>query len=151
MANEIQADYPSGSTLYTIIRNGQGQTWYPSGQEFENWGTGGHTAADYHTSLVDKGGSRYIGDFDASVAAGAYWIQIFVQAGASPSDTDSLVCSRDFLWTGVGELTAAKLLANKSVQDKDTLGIDYYDDDGQTILFRHAVQETAASLTKSPA
>ena len=150
MANEIQADYPSGGLLYAVIRNRQGQTWYPPGKTFESWGSGGHSAADYPIILTDKGGSRHIGDFDVNIPTGAYWIQIFVQAGGSPADTDSLVCSRDFFWTGVGELTATKILINKSVQDKATLAIDYYDDDGQTVLLRHDVENTAALFKKSP-
>ncbi len=59
---------------------------------------------------------------------------MFRQAGATPAETDALVCSREILWTGAGELTAVKILANKAVQDKITGAIEYYDDDGQTVL-----------------
>ena len=150
MANEIQADYASGSVLYAVIRNRQGQVWRPVGQEFENWGASGHTAGDYAVALTDQSGSRHVGDLDSNIPPGSYSIQIFRQAGANPADTDALVSGREVIWTGTGELTAAKILANKAVQDKVTLAVDYYDDDGQTILLRQEWQEQAVTSTRAP-
>jgi hypothetical protein len=138
MPNEIQVDYASGNTLYAVIRGPAGQVWYIAGETFENWGAGGHTADDYDIALTDSSGSHYVGDFDACVSGGSYSIQIFRQAGAYPADTDTLVSSRQILWTGSGELTAAKILANRAVMNKVDGMIDYYDDDGQTILLRHS-------------
>jgi hypothetical protein len=134
MAYEIQADYASGSVLYAIIRSPAGQVWHPAGGTFEDWGSGGHTTGDYDIVLADKSGSRYVGSFDTDIPGGYYCIQVFRQAGANPAETDTLVCSREILWSGVGELTPAKILVNKAVQDKITGAIEYYDDDGQTIL-----------------
>ncbi len=34
MANEIQASYASGSTLYAVIRNRAGEVWQVAGQVF---------------------------------------------------------------------------------------------------------------------
>ncbi len=149
MANEIQADYASGNTLYAIIRNRAGQVWHPDLQVFEVWGTNGRMADDYALVLTDKTGSRYIGDFDAHIPAGSYGIQIFLQAGATPADTDTLVTGREILWTGTGELTAAKVLANKAVQDTVAKTIDYYDDDGQTILLSHMLSDEASTFTRA--
>ncbi|MBM4029196.1 MAG: hypothetical protein FJ280_27930 [Planctomycetes bacterium] len=148
MANEIQTDYASGSTLYAVIRNRAGQVWHPGQQGFETWGTNGRTAADYACALTDKAGSRYVGDFDAGIPAGDYGIQVFRQAGATPADTDPLVGSRAILWTGTGELTAAKILANRAVQDPTTSTIDYYDDDGQTLLLSHVLHDEGATFTR---
>jgi hypothetical protein len=150
MANEIQADYASGSTLYAVIRNRAGQVWHPGQRAFENWGLGGHTADDYDVPLTDKTGSRYIGDFDAGIPSGYYCIQVFQQADSAPADTDTLVGGREILWTGTGELTAAKLLANKAVEDTMTETIDYYDDDGQTILLSQTLHEGASTFTRTP-
>jgi len=150
MANEIQVSYASGSTLYAVIRNRAGEVWQVAGQAFEQWGAVGHDANDYALALMDKGGSRYVGNFDESVPAGSYFIQWFVQAGASPADTDTLVGGRDIVWTGAAELTATKILANKAVQDRATKAIDYYDDDGATVIFSHASIETGLTHTRAP-
>ena len=150
MANEIQADYASGNTLYAVIRNRSGQVWHPAQRAFENWGLGGHTADDYDIALTDRTGSRYIGDFDAGIPSGGYCVQIFRQAGATPADADPLVGSREILWTGTGELTAVKLLANKAVEDMMTETLDYYDDDGQTLLFSQTLHEGASAFTRTP-
>jgi hypothetical protein len=134
MAYEIQADYASGSALYAILRNPAAQVWHPARRIFEEWGASGHAIADYGIPLIDRSGSRHVGDFDTSIPGGSYCIQVFCRAGASPADTDLLVCSREILWTGAGELTAVKMLVNRAVQDTITREIDYYDDDGQTVL-----------------
>ena len=150
MAYEIQADYASGSVLYAIVRSPAGQVWRPAEQVFEDWGSGGHTIDDYDIALTDKGGSRHIGNFDAAVPAGCYCIQVFRQAGASPAEGDTLVCSRDILWTGVGELTPVKMLANKAFQDKVTGIIEYYDDDGQTVLLTQVPYDEVDMMMRAP-
>jgi len=150
MTNEIHADHASGSTLYAVIRSEAGQVWCPAQEVFESWGAGGHTADDYDIALADHDGSRYVGDFDASVPAGRYFIQVFLQAGTNPADSDTVVSSRHILWTGSGELTAAKCLANKAVQNRATGAITYYDDDGLTALFTHVILDTPAAVSRSP-
>ncbi len=45
---------------------------------------------------------------------------------------------------------AAKLLVNKAVQNKITGVIDYYDDDGQTVLFTHAPVDDESTITRTP-
>jgi len=151
MANEIHADYASGDTLYVVIRNSAGAVWHPAGQTFETWGTGGRTANDYHINLADKSGSRYVGDFDADIPAGRYSVQVFLQAGANPADGDSLAASDEIIWSGTGKVTTDKLLANKAVQSKASGVIEYYDDDGQTVLLTHTPTDTEATITRTPA
>lgn len=150
MANEIQASYTSGNTLYAVIRDHAGEVWWQTGQTFEPWGTSGRDADDYALVLMDKGGSRYVGSFDASISAGSYLIQWFLQAGANPADTDTLVGGRDITWSGTAEVTATKLLANKAVQNHSTKAIDYYDDDGATVIFSHASIDNGLTHTRAP-
>jgi hypothetical protein len=61
-----------------------------------------------------------------------------------------LVSSREILWTGTGELTAAKLLANRAIEDRLTETIDYYDDDGQTLLFTQTLCDEPSVFTRTP-
>jgi hypothetical protein len=151
MATEIQVNYASGSTLYAVIRSRSAEVWYPAGQVFELWGTNSRNADDYDISLIDKSGSKHVGDFDAHVPAGRYYIQVFLQAGANPSDNDELIAGSEILWSGSGEITAEKLLANRAVQNKVTGQIKYYDDDGQTLLLIHTPDESQAAITRMPA
>ena len=150
MANEIHADYASGNTLYAIVRNNAGDAWYSTGQVFESWGTDSRDADDYDISMTDKSGSRYVGDFDSNIPAGRYSIQIFLQAGANPADGDNLIASDEIIWSGTGEITADKLLANKALQDKSTGQIRYYDDDGQTVILTHTPDDAEATITRTP-
>jgi len=150
MANEIHVDYTSGNTLYAVVRNSVGEVWYAGGQVFESWGTGSRAADDYDISLTDKSGNRYVGSFDSNIPAGRYSIQIFSQAGANPADSDDLVGGGKIVWSGVGEVTSDKLLANKAVQNKSTGEIKYYDNDGQTVLLTHTPTDAAATITRTP-
>jgi len=114
------------------------------------WGTGGRTANDYDIGLTDKSGSRYVGSFDTSIPAGRYWVQAFLQAGANPADGDTFVAAEEIVWSGSGKVTADKLLANKAVQNKSTGQIQYYDDDGQTVLLAHTPTDATTTITRTP-
>ena len=149
MANEIQIDYASGHTVYAIVRNQVGHVWCPATRVFEEWGNAGHDATNYAIVLTDRSGSRYQGDFDTNISAGQYGIQCFLQAGATPAQSDALIDSRAIFWTGTAELTAMKVLANKMVQDKDTGAVDYYDDDQQTVIFTHQIEEDAVTSART--
>ncbi len=150
MANEIHADYASGNILYAVVRNAVGEVWYPAGGVFEAWGTESRDANDYDISLTDKDSSRHVGDFDGNIPADRYSIQIFLQAGANPTDSDNLLTSLEFVWSGTGKVTADKLLANKAVQNKATGQIKYYDNDGQTILLTLTPDDGQTSITRNP-
>ena len=149
MANEIYADYESGNTLYAVVRNKTGEVWYVNGEVFELWGTGSRDAADYCINLVDKSGSLFVGDFDENIQSGRYYIQVFLQAGAMPDDGDSLVKSAEFLWSGTGQIIPEKILVNKAIQNKSTGQIQYFDDDGQTVLVTLTPSEDNESVTRT--
>jgi hypothetical protein len=150
MANEIHVNYASGNTLYAVVRNAAGDVWYAAGQVFEVWGTSGRTADDYDIALTDKSGSRYIGSFDTNILAGRYSIQVFLQAGANPADSDTFITGEKIVWSGSGVVTTDKLLANKAMQNKSSGQIKYYDDDGQTVLLMHTPTDAAATITRTP-
>lgn len=150
MANEIHIDYESGNTLYAVVRNKAGQVWYVAGQVFETWGTSGRDVDDYDISLTGKDGDRYVGDFDSNISAGRFTVQVFLQAGANPADSDDLVGSGEIIWTGIGELTADKMLANKAIQTRSTGAIDYYDDDGQTVILTHTPADDESVVERTP-
>lgn len=154
MANEIHIDYESDKTLYAVRFNSAGQVALSDGSSFEDWGANGHDADDYDVSLseVGSGGSHYVGDFDASsnISAGRYGVVVFLQAGANPADSDKIIGSGEIIWTGVGELTSDKILANKAIQTKSTGAIKYYDDDGQTVILTHTPDDGESAITRTP-
>ncbi|MHC4573052.1 MAG: hypothetical protein ACYS76_02780 [Planctomycetota bacterium] len=45
---------------------------------------------------------------------------------------------------------AVKVLVNKAVQTKSTGVIEYYDDDGQTVILTHTPDDTESSITRTP-
>ena len=45
---------------------------------------------------------------------------------------------------------AAKILTNKAVQDKVSGAIEYYDDDGQTVIMTHTPTQSESSITREP-
>lgn len=148
MADEIRINYESGNDLYAVIRNTSGQVWLASAQEFEDYGAGGHDADDYDIPLTDKDGDLYIGSFDSNIPAGRYTVQAFLQAGANPADGDKLIGSGLLIWSGTAELTSEKMLANKAVQNKLTGQIEYYDDDGQTVMLTHSPVDSESTITR---
>jgi hypothetical protein len=77
-------------------------------------------------------------------------VQVFLQAGANPVDSDTLVASDEIVWSGTGRVTTDKLLANKAIQNKTTGQIKYYDDDEQTVLLTHVPTEAEATITRTP-
>lgn len=107
MANEIfNLGFPSGYTLYAIIRNSAGQVWYPTGEEFEDWGTSSRSHADYDIPLTDESGGIYLADFPSAIPANTslgYRTIIFRQLGANPASTDQVLGGARIYWTGSSE------------------------------------------------
>ncbi|MFC1783406.1 hypothetical protein ACFL02_07450 [Planctomycetota bacterium] len=142
MSNEIQVVAEAELNLYFIIRNVSGQVWFPAGQAFEIYGTGGRDADDYDISLTDKSVGLYVGDFDSNITTeGKYLIVVYKRLGSSPADTDLVMGTNIILWNGKSEFDpvvvekASYLRANKAKQNKLTGTITYYDIDGSTALY----------------
>lgn len=129
MSSEIRQFYATGYTLYAVIRNISGQVWYPTGEVFEAWGTGGRTAADYDIVLTEYHLS-YIGDFDTNVDAGRYDVQVYRQAGGAPADTDIMCGVTQISWSGSAAVGAGAVGAAITVaQAKEHLRITHSDED----------------------
>ena len=45
---------------------------------------------------------------------------------------------------------AAKMLTNKAVQTKTTGVINYYDDDGETVILTHTPTDAESTITRTP-
>ena len=101
MANEVTISYPSGQTLYYIIRQANGNAWDTTGNAFEDW----NVMTDYDIAMTDESGSFYQANFDTDVSAGVYTVQVFLQAGGGPVDGDPLLKSVLIYWSGTAELT----------------------------------------------
>jgi hypothetical protein len=109
VANENTICYPSGQYVYLIIRETNGNVWYPTGTTFEDWGGGaGRDMDDYDTALIDETGSFYqnsLSDANFNAAAGKYVRQIFLRVGANPADGDPFLRGNDLYWDGSNEIT----------------------------------------------
>ena len=107
MADEIfLMGYPSGSTIYALIRNSSGQIWNPTLEEFEDFGTGSRSHTDYDIPLSDKEGGMYVADFPSDIPANTsvgYRTIIYRQIGSSPASTDHVVGGSRIYWTGSAE------------------------------------------------
>ena len=44
----------------------------------------------------------------------------------------------------------SKLLANKAVQNKETGAIEYFDDDGETVILTHTPTDSDTEITRTP-
>jgi len=130
MSEDIVQGYRAGYTLYAVVRKRDGKVWYPTGEAFEVWGTGGRDAADYDISLTYKPLNMYVGDMDTKIQAGRYIVQVFRQAGGAPADTDNMVGIHELIWNGwESEVSGEVGAAITVVQAKTHLRITHSDED----------------------
>jgi len=124
MAGEIYHNYLTNKTLYAIVFATSGQVYLTDATGPEVWGAGGHDADDYDITMTETnvGNSQhYIGNFNASFAAGVYRVTIYEQAGANPADGDKLLAHGIMYWDGTAELNPYTL--NTQIED-DIIGAD---------------------------
>jgi len=163
MADEIQIIHDDAAeTIYAVIRNQAGQFYAaatPEAFESANWATYDIALAQVDaTSPPSSGNAAYKGTFPA-VAAGFYWLDVYVQAGANPAQTDWRASSRLLYWNGTalvpasaiegvgnidstgGSLSLAKAveamlawMGGKCVYDAATGIASYYGQDGVTVI-----------------
>jgi hypothetical protein len=97
MANEIQILHDDAAeTLYAIVRNQAGQFYAgatPETFEAANWATYDIALAAVDTTSPPATGNVALQGTFPAVAAGVYWLDLYVQAGASPAQTDYRIAS----------------------------------------------------------
>ncbi len=82
---------------------------------------------------------------DAAFATGADFLIVLVQNNV---DNNILVEEKE-IQLGIFE-KAAKTLVNKAIQNKTTGVINYYDDDGETIILTHTPTDAESTITRIP-
>jgi len=107
MANEIQLIHDDGAeTVYAIVRDMLGN-WYhgtnPEAFDDANWGDYDIALAEVHAAA--SGNVAVQATFPA-VAAGFYWLDVYVQAGANPAQTDFRVSSCLMYWNATALVPA---------------------------------------------
>lgn len=100
MSNELSWRHSAtGETVYATIRSAARTMWNGSALEaltVANWG-------DYDIALAETPASSYfhVGDWPAGLSTpGWYWVDIYVQAGASPDISDTLAGTLYGYWDG---------------------------------------------------
>ena len=112
MANELQAQLSTGSTLYAILLNSVGQVWNGSAFEAVN----GANWATYDIALTESVAGLYTADMPAAVA-GVYSYIVYEQAGASPANTDEWTGNGYLEWDGTSVLPMSTIDTNVDTID----------------------------------
>jgi len=120
MANEIQLIHDDGAeTVYAIVRDMAGN-WYhgtnPEAFDDANWGDYDIALAEVHACTS---GSVAVQATFPAVAAGFYWLDVYVRAGATAAQTDWRAASYLMYWDGTTLLPA---LAVEGVGNIDSTG-----------------------------
>ena len=129
-ANEIRAFIPGATITFAVVREIDGDVFYPATNVFEVWGTGARTAIDYGIAMVSKSGGMWVGVMDTDISAGYYYLITHQQAGVNPVDTDPAIWQEYGYWTG----TVWQPNNYKTIEDKiDIIAIDVAGLDGNVM------------------
>jgi hypothetical protein len=82
---------------------------------------------------------------DAAFAVGADFLGVLVRDNVN----NSILAEEKEIQLGIFE-KAAKTLVNKAIQNKITGAINYYDDDGETIILTHTPTDAESTITRTP-
>jgi hypothetical protein len=100
--------------------------------------------ADYYGDEIGEGYYR-IDVPDTAFATGADFLSVLVRDNVN----NSILVEEKEIQLGIFE-KAAKTLVNKAIQNKNTGAINYYDDDGETIILTHTPIDTKSTITRTP-
>lgn len=117
MAGEVSHNTVTGGTLYFCRWKSDGNVFLSDGTSDEVWGTGGRDADDYDVAMAENApDGHYVGDFATAgiIELGIYKVAAFVQAGASPANSDLAVAQGEMNWSGESEVTPGTLSAQGS-------------------------------------
>jgi len=106
MSNEIQLTHDDAAeTVYAIVRNQSGQ-WYvaatPETFESSHWSTYAIALSVVDSSSPPATGNIALQGTFPALAAGFYWLDTYIRAGATAAQTDVRLERRLVWWTGVG-------------------------------------------------
>jgi hypothetical protein len=82
---------------------------------------------------------------DAAFATGADFLSVLVRDNVD----NSILVEEKEIRLSVFE-KAAKTLVNKAIQNKTTGVINYYDDDGETIILTHTPTDSESTIRRTP-
>ena len=125
MANEIQATYDSGSTLYALVFNAAGQIWQLTTNTFVAYVAANIDDYDIVMPEIATASGQYRGTFDADIAAGVYSVVLFEQAGGSPvvADDERIGETAKMIWDGSAEIDLDDIEAYVDKIDDGTDGL----------------------------
>ncbi len=155
--NVVQYNHSNDTdTLYGVVRNASKQIRDVVNSNFEAC-PGSGSFDDYDISTGAASGGLWSGSFP-EIASGFYIYQVRLREGDTPDFADEFLGAAKGYWDGavfaVNRLAildkAAKMLLNKAVQNKVTGAIQYYDDDGQTVILTHTPQDGESQITRAP-
>jgi hypothetical protein len=156
-------DFKEGSILYfcwdTNDKNGASVTRATDGtiRVYRDDDTGESTSGI--TDTEDYGGLTGVHNCKIDLSADAFYAKghdySVVLAGATidGETVNAVLATFSIENRFAGSLLfekAAKLLVNKAIQNKVTGAIDYYDDDGQTVILTHTPVDGESTLTRAP-
>lgn len=116
MSSEIQVNYQTGRTVYTLIRDRTGQIWNVLSGAFQAYNSVLYPG--FPLSLTEQGtsgGGFYAGNFPSAITAGVYGVTGKVQGGASPIDGDATIGVENYQWNGVATLPLSDLASSGQI------------------------------------
>ena len=156
-------DYSEDSTVYfcwsTFNKNGASVTRSTNGtiQVYKDDGTGQSTAGITDTedfdSLTGIHNCKIDLSSDAFYAVGHDYSVVLAGATIDGETVNVTLAMFSIENRFAGSLLfekAAKMLINKAIQNKTTGVINYYDDDGETVLLTHTPSDTESTITRTP-
>jgi len=94
--------HTDGKTVTAVVQDpSTGEVWYPTGEVFEDFGTGSRTQSDYAIAMTPYSGNLYLGDFPSEIDEGSYIVQYYDSA-VLIDDNEQLIT-----WTGSSVAAAA--------------------------------------------
>ncbi|HUS92210.1 MAG TPA: hypothetical protein VM695_10195 [Phycisphaerae bacterium] len=121
MSNELNCTYPSGNTVYAIVRRvSDSAVWDTVAGDWAVWADG--SIANYDVPLTDRSGDVYSADFPSGLVGRVnVRVNFYKQAAGAPAVTDLVIGapSRAWFWVGAlvpgatgGSRTLAELIVN---------------------------------------
>jgi hypothetical protein len=161
MSEELHYTHTNDSDyLYAVIRKISGQVWNDASSQWDIWPGAGQSLDNYDIGKAQASGNLWNTNWPSGISSSDWYIiQIRSMPGDdTPNADDAIVASAKGFWDGSlfadRDLTliekASKAISNKAVQDKVSGKIDYYDNDGTTIILTHTPTDGASDITRMP-